>query len=475
MKKNLKYIIFSIAMLFFSLANIKATEKELVVYDWSIKQGATSNYLYYDETLEDEDGYVTITTNENLMGVMRKITKDGKEIIWEQTSDIGMHYSLRKDDNYYYTVTFTYNYSNYGDLYLCRYTNDGIVDECVLLDGTTEYMASEAEIYITEDGLEILTAGLDNSTNYYGPYRIYKITSNDELTVEEKINYNDLTEAELNEITNGRNFMFYDEWESIIPEEYDEIYISNIYIDTDATYAVGDIEQEGKLYGFIAKIDNENKLEWFKKANENTHYFDVTGSSAKYVVVVSYNDEAPIGYPRNPDNVETSLLVYSTDGEILETHDVAEEIGTERADVTHILPFGSYLIAHASAYDENGELSSYAIRYMLNYFITTVTDGKGNVEIVESSEAGKEITFKVTPEKGYELKEVKITDANGNIIIFTENTFTMPSSDVTIEVTFVESKKNPETADVAVIACLAIIILGGIGTIYSIKKLSWLK
>ena len=70
---------------------------------------------------------------------------------------------------------------------------------------------------------------------------------------------------------------------------------------------------------------------------------------------------------------------------------------------------------------------------------------------------------------------IKVTDSNGKEVTFTDYTFTMPSADVTIEVIFIEDKKNPETTDVAVIACIAIIVLGGIGTMYSIRKLSWLK
>ena len=51
----------------------------------------------------------------------------------------------------------------------------------------------------------------------------------------------------------------------------------------------------------------------------------------------------------------------------------------------------------------------------------------------------------------------------------------MPNANVTIEVSFVEEVKNSETADIAIMSCIIIIILGVIGTIYSIRKLSWLK
>ncbi len=60
-----------------------------------------------------------------------------------------------------------------------------------------------------------------------------------------------------------------------------------------------------------------------------------------------------------------------------------------------------------------------------------------------SSEAGKQITLNVSPQTGYRLKEnsLKVTDANNGNVTVTNNSFTMPASNVTISAEF---EKIPE-------------------------------
>ena len=96
------------------------------------------------------------------------------------------------------------------------------------------------------------------------------------------------------------------------------------------------------------------------------------------------------------------------------------------------------------------------------YFVDTVTDGNGIVTISKDVyDPNEQVTFVVTPKKGYVLGSVKVTDANGNVIVFTDYTFTMPSADVTIDATFVKAGVNPNTKDniIIVIALLAIALI----------------
>lgn len=114
-------------------------------------------------------------------------------------------------------------------------------------------------------------------------------------------------------------------------------------------------------------------------------------------------------------------------------------------------------------------------KYYFAYNIETKNDGNGKIEVKESSKPGETVTFVVTPNDGYKIDIIKVTDADGNVLTFTDNTFTMPNANVVVEVSFTKEVKNSETADIAIFSCIIIIILGVIGTIYSIKKLSWLK
>lgn len=108
------------------------------------------------------------------------------------------------------------------------------------------------------------------------------------------------------------------------------------------------------------------------------------------------------------------------------------------------------------------------------YKITAKTDGNGSIKPSSDTEStGNEVTFTVTPNKGYVLGEVKVIDEDGNVITFTDYKFTMPNANVVIEATFVPS--NPDTADRNIIIAVILIIVGTFVIITSNKKVSWLK
>lgn len=56
-----------------------------------------------------------------------------------------------------------------------------------------------------------------------------------------------------------------------------------------------------------------------------------------------------------------------------------------------------------------------------------------------SAEEGAEVTITATPEDGYALASLSVTDALSNPVVVSENKFTMPASDVTVTATFVSN------------------------------------
>ncbi len=111
----------------------------------------------------------------------------------------------------------------------------------------------------------------------------------------------------------------------------------------------------------------------------------------------------------------------------------------------------------------------------LIYNIETKTDGNGTVEADHvEAENGTEVKFTVTPKEGYVLGEVKVTDKNGNVVIFTDYTFTMPNADVIIEATFVPIPKedNPNTVDKISLLIITIFALGLVITHNNKKRIS---
>ena len=111
--------------------------------------------------------------------------------------------------------------------------------------------------------------------------------------------------------------------------------------------------------------------------------------------------------------------------------------------------------------------------YTISYNIISKISGNGHIYVAEASRAGSSETFKIVADKGWKVASIKITDEQGNAIEYKENTFIMPSSDITIEVTF--EVENPNTSDIWISGITIITIILGIILIKNKKKLKFLK
>ena len=83
-----------------------------------------------------------------------------------------------------------------------------------------------------------------------------------------------------------------------------------------------------------------------------------------------------------------------------------------------------------------------------NYKITIEDTEHGTVTAPTSAKQGTEVTLTPTPDEGFDVGTVTVTDRFGDAVEVTENpdgtyTFTMPNGQVTVEVTFVESQPEP--------------------------------
>lgn len=458
MKKKLIFIL----VIFFSVISIvSAEDRQWLKYDWSIKQGPSANWLYYDFTIEDKDGYVTSSVDENVRGALRKITKDGKKIVWEQFTTNSVFLHLNQDDNYYYTVDSSLDYYTNGEVYFCRYDKStGKKDECIKLDDSDKEIY-EAEIYAKKDKIYVSALG-KISEDVYGAARFYTITSDkDGLTLKSAENYADVSSSVLKELTDYRDQAISNKMYDVYPEKTETILISNQFESGDSYYIVGDTTKDGQTRGFLMKVDLEMNVLWVQKSEVGYHYFDASSTSTEYVAVGAYKDDVPIGYQRNPDSVESYIFVYDSNGNKVETHDVAKEIGVTRADITSINHHGDAITIQAYAYDNNNVFSSYLARYLPQYKIKTEVKGSGTIEVVDKNYSGENITYVVTPSKGFVLGTVKVYDSYGNEVKVNGNTFVMPTSDVTIEATFLP--ENPDTfKELSAITAIVSVIGGGL-------------
>ena len=95
--------------------------------------------------------------------------------------------------------------------------------------------------------------------------------------------------------------------------------------------------------------------------------------------------------------------------------------------------------------DERG--SSGTTRYMVS--VEDADNGTIKVSPTRASK-GSTVTINVTPDEGYELDKLVVTDKNGDTVKLTDKgsgtyTFKMPASKVTVEATFTQIATEPET------------------------------
>ena len=206
----------------------------------------------------------------------------------------------------------------------------------------------------------------------------------------------------------------------------------------------------------------------------------------KYVVAIGLSESTMMGNT-NPTSLGNDIVVYDLEGNLLQTIEtegsyvflneitsgfVATHVETCK-DVEDITDAG----ADPFISEAQGEQGSYytvctynteAYYLPLNIETKVRGEGKGTIEAVKNGRRGEEITFKVTPQEGFVLGEVLVTDKNGNTIVFTDYTFTMPNADVTIEAIFVP--ENSDTADIEIITIVGLLIICGFVVLHSIYK-----
>ena len=122
---------------------------------------------------------------------------------------------------------------------------------------------------------------------------------------------------------------------------------------------------------------------------------------------------------------------------------------------------------------DQGPPMVFTLVYDLDYKVETVESSNGSITYEEKEdEDGKSyVELKITPKDGYSVKEIVVTDINGNRVEVTNNRFYMPMSDVKVEVKYINGEYLP-IPDTFFSKSLTLIIIGlvlvGLG-IYTIN------
>ena len=180
---------------------------------------------------------------------------------------------------------------------------------------------------------------------------------------------------------------------------------------------------------------------WTREAVKPAEYtvtFDANGGSVSPASAITGTDGRLSDLP-----TPTRSGSYSFDGWYTAVS------GGEKVTTSTVFAENSTIYAHwtrtgggSSGGSHSGGSTSYAI---------TVADAENGSATAsrKSASKGTTITVTATPDKGYELDTLKVTDKNGDKVKLTEKngkyTFTMPASAVTVKATFTKTAENPFT------------------------------
>ena len=108
-------------------------------------------------------------------------------------------------------------------------------------------------------------------------------------------------------------------------------------------------------------------------------------------------------------------------------------------------------VLHNDALDHPGGSSGGGGRVNTVDIPSAVTNGSISTSAT-SAKAGQKVTITVTPDEGYEVSAVTVTDANGNAVPVTKNadgtySFIMPDSAVSVDATFIREGEHPDSAN----------------------------
>lgn len=260
-----------------------------------------------------------------------------------------------------------------------------------------------------------------------------------------------------------RTFQWYDEYNKFNNGEVDKVDVITSAKRYEDFNVISGVRQDidGNENGVLKVLDKQDKVVLEVVSNLYLKFVSPI-KVGDYIVTLSTNTH---NYSEIP-----MLVIIDMNGNIVYT----EGTNTNNNEYYYynLRKTETGFMIDQMVYDKNEDTYTMITKvYEPPFNIYTKTDGNGTIESKKVTEySGKEIEFTVTPNEGYILEVVKVTDNKGNTIIFTDNKFTMPSSDVTIEATFIKEEKNPETSDVAIILYFIVMVIGGFIMFYNYRK-----
>lgn len=480
--KNVKKIFYVIIVVALFIAPVVKAKSSYYNYIWT---NSTEETSVTNDILESDDDYISIGFERDV-SIIRKIDEQGQDISEDYTNIEGKLKRIIKVDNYYYV----FGALRENGIVVSKINDNLEVEDTYTIEVSDDY-SSTSEVYLEEDENYYYLLSPDYASKHV-------IRINKDLSSIEEISYTELSSeiqsiiANYTRLTTLKDESYY----PIFCQKYLDGYLYSLYSNDEnlsylAYYKNNELQWEKESSQFFyrdAEEINGNIYLLAIDSNENSNIviLDSNGSelstdslSNYYEAVNESSEESEKSISEGafyPEHIISSSNGFFITGIKSYTYECIPPAPRSNYEISDNSP-ASEIVGVPDGGDSNQTCTTNINRilYFSNiYNIKTKTDGNGIVETSKvQANNGEEVLFKITPNEGYVLSEVKVTDINGNVLVFTSNTFTMPSSDVIIEATF--KVENPNTADILTI----IILLLGIFTLVTFikfqKKLKWLK
>ena len=195
-------------------------------------------------------------------------------------------------------------------------------------------------------------------------------------------------------------------------------------------------------------IYEDGKLDGNEVSGTGTVNHKVTRVSLdKTSLTLTVGDEETLTATVTPDKATNKDVTWtSSDPSVATVADgVVTAVGAGTATITATAADGSGKTAACTVTVERPYVPPANPNYRID---VTTTEGGTVAKDPAAAKAGETVTLTPTPEEGYEVGEVTVTDRFGDTVEVTENpdgtyTFTMPNGQVRVSVTFVEVQPEP--------------------------------
>lgn len=425
-------------LLFLILLTIIFTNKAVANQYFTYDTDYNTNHLITNDIIAHDNGYILVNIN-GLTTTLTSNNNKNETLISKQFSDL--------------TNTKIINYND--DYIVVGLSNNAL--NLYKINTNLQILSSKLTT-IVEPNVEIKLYNHDNKI-YMMLLEVNQLLNNNLYELDENLNIiekkiSSYDSELLKNILDSDYYLIHNNGELI--EDRINYYQTSTYTE-QYNILVG--YQEDSLLNtnaIISLYDKEGNSIW-KLVNEFYNKFiDLIIINNKIVIIGEKKD------------LTNSILIYDYDKTLISEADISKE-SLKPSLITKVN--NKVVLVYNSLLDTKSLLSF----YNYNSYIYSEESNFGSLKVAKTAVPSNIVSLNVSPNSGYEIRDIVIKDEQGNIVPVNNLQFKMPASDVEISVDYDPIVINPETADIAIIALIIFSFVLLFILIRSYIKYSWLK